>query len=41
MYVFPHEAGTGDTVTSVPGYSTVFPLYNHMYYAMPGEVNVK
>jgi len=35
MYVFPHLAGT-DPVP-VPGYSTVFPLYEHVQYAMPGE----
>lgn len=35
MYVFPHLAGT-DPVP-VPGYSTVFPLYQCVQYAMPGE----
>lgn len=35
MYVFPHLAGT-DPVP-VPGYSTVFPLYHRVQYAMPGE----
>lgn len=35
MYVFPHLAGT-DPVP-VPGYTTVFPLYQHVQYAMPGE----
>jgi conjugative transfer region lipoprotein (TIGR03751 family) len=35
MYVFPHLAGT-DPVP-VPGYSTVFPLYSRVQYAMPGE----
>ncbi|AGH77764.1 TIGR03751 family conjugal transfer lipoprotein [Xanthomonas citri pv. citri] len=35
MYVFPHLAGT-DPVP-VPGYSTVFPLYQRVQYAMPGE----
>lgn len=35
MYVFPHWAGT-DPVP-VPGYSTVFPLYQRVQYAMPGE----
>lgn len=35
MYVFPHLAGT-DPVP-VPGYSTVFPLYRRVQYAMPGE----
>ncbi|MCH8857707.1 MAG: TIGR03751 family conjugal transfer lipoprotein, partial [Proteobacteria bacterium] len=35
MYVFPHLAGT-DPVP-VPSYSTVFPLYQRVQYAMPGE----
>ncbi len=35
MYVFPHVAGT-DPVP-VPGYTTVFPLYQRVQYAMPGE----
>ncbi|WP_072035325.1 TIGR03751 family conjugal transfer lipoprotein [Dickeya fangzhongdai] len=35
MYVFPHLAGT-DPVP-VPGYSTIFPLYQRVQYAMPGE----
>ncbi|MGQ0697490.1 MAG: TIGR03751 family conjugal transfer lipoprotein [Panacagrimonas sp.] len=35
MYVFPHLTGT-DPVP-VPGYSTVFPLYQRVQYAMPGE----
>jgi conjugative transfer region lipoprotein (TIGR03751 family) len=35
MYVFPHLVGT-DPVP-VPGYTTVFPLYQRVQYAMPGE----
>lgn len=35
MYVYPHLAGF-DPVP-VPGYSTVFPLYQRVQYAMPGE----
>ncbi len=35
MYVYPHLAGS-DPVP-VPGYSTVFPLYQQVQYAMPGE----
>lgn len=38
MYVYPHQAGTGDDVTPVPGYSTIFPLFQHVQYAMPGDV---
>lgn len=34
MYVFPHLA---DGNTPVPGYSTVFPFYSQVQYAMPGE----
>ena len=35
MYVFPHLAGT-DPIP-VPGYSTVFPFFRSVKYAMPGE----
>jgi conjugative transfer region lipoprotein (TIGR03751 family) len=35
MYVFPHLAGSDPT--PVPGYTTVFPLYQRVRYAMPGE----
>ncbi len=35
MYVYPHLAGT-DPVP-IPGYTTVFPLYQRVQYAMPGE----
>jgi conjugative transfer region lipoprotein (TIGR03751 family) len=35
MYVFPHLAG--EESVPVPGYSTVFPLYRHAPYALPGE----
>ncbi|THF64859.1 TIGR03751 family conjugal transfer lipoprotein [Pseudothauera nasutitermitis] len=35
MYVYPHLTGT-DPVP-VPGYSTVFPLYQRVQYALPGE----
>ena len=35
MYVFPHLAGS-DPVP-IPGYTTVFPLYQRVQYAMPGE----
>ena len=35
MYVFPHLVGTHPT--PVPGYSTVFPFYERVQYAMPGE----
>lgn len=35
MYVFPHMAG--NEPTPVPGYTTVFPFYQRVQYAMPGE----
>lgn len=35
MYVFPHLS-TEDQVP-VPGYSTVFPMYERVIYALPGE----
>ena len=35
MYVFPHLSGTEPT--PVPGYSTVFPFYQRVQYALPGE----
>lgn len=35
MYVFPHFAG--EQPVPIPGYSTVFPLYEHVQYALPGE----
>jgi conjugative transfer region lipoprotein (TIGR03751 family) len=35
MYVFPHLSGTESV--PVPGYSTVFPFYERVEYAMPGE----
>ena len=34
MYVFPHLSAEG---TPVPGYSTVFQLYDRAHYALPGE----
>jgi conjugative transfer region lipoprotein (TIGR03751 family) len=34
MYVYPHLA---DGNTPVPGYSTVFPFYSQVQYALPGE----
>jgi conjugative transfer region lipoprotein (TIGR03751 family) len=39
MYVTPHLAGNGRY--PVPGYSTVFPMYETVEYAMPGEVPVR
>ena len=36
MYVFPHLAG--EARAPVPGYSTAFPMYEQVEYALPGEV---
>ena len=36
MYVAPHLSPNGRY--PIPGYSTVFPLYESVEYAMPGEV---
>ncbi|MDE2052440.1 MAG: TIGR03751 family conjugal transfer lipoprotein [Gammaproteobacteria bacterium] len=35
MYVFPHL--TGRNPVPIPGYSTVFPFYSEVHYAMPGD----
>ncbi len=35
MYVFPHLSGS--EAVPVPGYTTVFPLYQRVPYALPGE----
>lgn len=35
MYVFPHLAGSDPG--PVPGYTTLFPLYQRVQYALPGE----
>ncbi|MBU9819898.1 TIGR03751 family conjugal transfer lipoprotein [Rahnella sp. BCC 1045] len=34
MYVYPHIA---DGNAPIPGYSTVFPFYSQIQYALPGE----
>ncbi len=39
MYVFPHLAGVERL--PVPGYSTTFPMYRQVEYALPGEVPSK
>ena len=35
LYVYPHLSGT--ELAPVPGYSTVFPFYQRVQYALPGE----
>ncbi|KPB13112.1 Conjugal transfer protein [Pseudomonas syringae pv. syringae] len=35
LYVYPHLSGTEQA--PVPGYSTVFPFYRRVQYALPGE----
>jgi conjugative transfer region lipoprotein (TIGR03751 family) len=37
MYVFPHLAG--ESQAPVPGYTTAFPMYEQVEYALPGEVS--
>jgi|CXWL01.1.fsa_nt_gi conjugative transfer region lipoprotein (TIGR03751 family) len=37
MYVYPHLSGPEGN--PVPGYSTVFPFYETVHYALPGEVD--
>jgi len=39
MYIYPHEDGMVDSLTPVPGYSTAFPLYQHIYYTQLGDDN--
>ena len=39
MYVFPHLAG--EESVPVPGYATSFPMYEHIEYALPGEVSAQ
>lgn len=39
MYVTPHLSANGRY--PVPGYSTVFPMYESVEYAMPGEVSLR
>ena len=36
MYIYPHLAG--DAGAPVPGYTTAFPMYEQVEYALPGEV---
>ncbi len=36
LYVFPHLVGSERV--PVPGYSTTFPMYRHIEYALPGEL---
>ena len=35
MFVFPHLSAEQ---TPVPGYSTMFPLYETVHFALPGEL---
>lgn len=37
MYIFPHLAGGSGEQVPVPGYTTVFPLYDRPHYGQPGE----
>ncbi|MGI3087717.1 TIGR03751 family conjugal transfer lipoprotein [Yersinia pseudotuberculosis] len=35
IYIYPHMAGNAPA--PVPGYSSVFPFYSRVQYALPGE----
>lgn len=35
IYIYPHLAGNASA--PVPGYSSVFPFYSQVQYALPGE----
>ncbi|AHG20645.1 conjugal transfer protein [Chania multitudinisentens RB-25] len=35
IYIYPHMAGNAPA--PVPGYSSVFPFYSQVQYALPGE----
>lgn len=37
FFVFPHRTGS----LPVPGYSTVFPLYERVHYATPGDMKAR
>ena len=37
MYIFPHLSGGSGEQVPVPGYTTVFPLYDRPHYGQPGE----
>ena len=37
FYVYPHRTGA----MPVPGYSTVFPLYERVHYATPGDAKAR
>ncbi len=39
MYVFPHLAGPARV--PVPGYTTTFPMFESLEYALPGEVPIQ
>lgn len=37
LYVFPHLSGGASEQVPVPGYTTIFPLYDRPHYGQPGE----
>ncbi len=39
LYVYPHLGA--DNQYPIPGYSTAFPLYEQVFYALPGEVETQ
>ena len=40
LYIYPHLAGGASEQVPVPGYTTVFPLYDRPHYAQPGEPSI-
>ena len=37
IYVYPHLSGNTESEVMIPGYVTMFPLYEGHHYALPGE----
>ena len=37
LYIFPHLSGGTSEQVPIPGYTTVFPLYDRPHYGQPGE----
>jgi conjugative transfer region lipoprotein (TIGR03751 family) len=37
LYIFPHLSGGSSEQVPVPGYTTIFPLYDRPHYGQPGE----
>ncbi|ROO24117.1 TIGR03751 family conjugal transfer lipoprotein [Salinisphaera japonica] len=37
LYIFPHLSGGTSEQVPIPGYTTIFPLYDRPHYGQPGE----